>query len=297
VDRLDGLLSRPGIGVTGLREVGRSVEELMVAMARSTDQGSGVPAGEVKSQLAYQLTRRQLAVGEFERAQALRDEKEAQRRQAAAVSRPIQTVAADRPGFFVNEVDGYEGIFRSALAGKLNAAQLRELAEAEPAPTEGAVCKLVEDFTWYFVCQADDRQAAALEQGRTYRLRFAYAPQTDMPALLEHVYASGEEGYVLTFAGTRMTPEMMLLRRQAVSILQTTYEGLRISNEARRVVDGVVGVYVRSGLTMEFRPVEVIYATDTYSIVKWEQGKSGALRLYDEVIITGKDIYEGRIVK
>ena len=57
-----------------------------------------------------------------------------------------------------------------------------------------------------------------------------------------------------------------------------------------------MGVFVRSGLTFEFCPIEVLYADESYSIVRWESGKSGALKLYDEVVIGGKDLYDGKII-
>ena len=127
-------------------------------------------------------------------------------------------------------------------------------------------------------------------------VNFSYAPQQDVPVLLESIVVSGEDGYVLTFSSTYITDEILLLRSHTATVVLARYEGLRIRNEARRVIDGQVGVFVRSGLTFEFCPIEVLYADELHSIVRWEQGKSGALKLYDEVVIGGKDLYDGKII-
>ena len=182
------------------------------------------------------------------------------------------------------------------MAGKLTVAPLNDLRGAHPALSGAPLGKLVEDYTWYFCCEADKALADRLTAGGTYTLHFSYAPQQDVPVLLESIVVSGEDGYVLTFSSTYITDEILLLRSHTATVVLARYEGLRIRNEARRVIDGQVGVFVRSGLTFEFCPIEVLYADELHSIVRWEQGKSGALKLYDEVVIGGKDLYDGKII-
>ena len=114
--------------------------------------------------------------------------------------------------------------------------------------------------------------------------------------MLESASSSEQDGYVLTFRSSRTSSTCLLQRQQTAGIILTTYEGLCVNNEARRVVDGVTGVYVLSGMEMTFKPIEALYTTDAYTIVKWESNKPGALKLYDEIILSGKEIYDGKIV-
>ncbi len=154
----------------------------------------------------------------------------------------------------------------------------------------------MESYTWYFCCEADKRLADSLSENKTYTLHFSCEPEQDVPALLERITVSGNDGYVLTFSSSRITDELLLARNPTASIVLAEYEGLRIRNDARRVIDGQTGVFVRSNFIMEFRPIEVLYADDLYSVVKWEPGKNTGLRLYDEVVISGKDLYDGKII-
>jgi len=296
VTSLKRLQTSSTLGLGGAVDIERRMFDLIMTIAESAAYGSSVQAHEVREQLVYLVTRKQLATRELYDAEALIGRLEAQLALMGSISRPSGHVYASRAGYFLGVTDGYESSFASALAGKLTAEQLRNMIDSPPENTKGAAGKLVEGFTWFYACIIDPMQVSYFSVGRVYQLRFAHAPQKDMPAVLTGVYASGEDGYVLTFAGTRMTTEMMLLRTQDANIVRVTHQGLRISNEARRILDGKVGVYIRDGLTMRFRPIEVLYAADSYSIVKWQPNVEGALKLYDEVILSGRRVYSGRVV-
>ncbi len=296
IEQLDALLARPGIGMGGVSDIDSSLTSLLLSLCSYADSGNGHDAAALKSDLVYQMARRQMAVGSFTNVQELRDQLVSRRATLRAQLTSARSVNADVTGFFVNYSDGYESIYTPDLAGKLTVPALRELKAAPAAPVDDAIGKLVEGYTWYFCCEADKRLADSLTAGKTYTLHFSYAPEQDVLAVLESIVVSGEDGYVLTFSSTRVTDELLLLRSHTASIVRTKHEGLRVRNEARRVIDGQVGVFVRSGLTMEFRPIEVVYADEMYSIVKWESGKSGVLKLYDEVVVTGKDLYDGKII-
>jgi hypothetical protein len=144
------------------------------------------------------------------------------------------------------------------------------------------------------VGEADGKR---LTVGKTYQLRFGGDPDNPILAVLEGADSSEEDGYVLTFRSSRTNNTCLLQRQQTAGIILTTYEGLCVNNEARRVVDGVTGVYVLSGMEMTFKPIEALYSTDAYTIVKWETNKPGALKLYDEIILAGKKIYDGKVVQ
>ena len=64
------------------------------------------------------------------------------------------------------------------------------------------------------------------------------------------------------------------------------------------MVNGATGVYVMQGSTVKFKPVNILYTGDNYVICeKNETGDTGKLRLYDEVIEKGKDLYDGKFIQ
>ncbi|MBQ3076217.1 MAG: hypothetical protein IJC43_00015 [Clostridia bacterium] len=296
IEQLASLIARPGIGVSGVKETETAIAALLRQLTADSHLGSAHDARQIKSQLIYETSRRQMAVGAFGDAASLHEQLTARRAALSSTLSGSRQVTAPVSGFFLSYSDGYETIFDASLAGSLTVQDIERLRATPPEDRSDAVGKLVHGYTWYFACPADKSLASRLTAGRSYTLRFAYDPLTDIEATLDSIYASGEDGYVLTFSSAQITEELLLLRSHTAEILLSEHEGLRIPNEARRVVDGVTGVYIRSGLTFEFRPIEVLYADERWSIVKWEPNKSGRLKLYDEVVVTGKDLYDGKIV-
>ena len=84
-------------------------------------------------------------------------------------------------------------------------------------------------------------------------------------------------------------------RTEEIEIRLKSYKGLRVPKEAVREVDGVTGVYTLVSQKIEFRPIEVLYTGDTYVVAKYDSGDDDGLRLYDQVITEGKDLYDGKV--
>ena len=94
-----------------------------------------------------------------------------------------------------------------------------------------------------------------------------------------------------------MNKELATIRNAEVNIVSKEYKGLKLSRKALRVVKGQSGVYVVSGMSLKFVKVDVIYSTDEYIVCKQENtDDKTVLRLYDEVVVKGKNLYEGKII-
>ena len=103
------------------------------------------------------------------------------------------------------------------------------------------------------------------------------------------------------------------LRNETVQITVNSYTGLRISKSAIHdgnveVADGsgeiqrVQGVYVRHGSQLEFKEVSIMYAGPDFVIIDETPDEgilvSGeTLKLNDEVVIKGEDLFEGKNVQ
>lgn len=74
-----------------------------------------------------------------------------------------------------------------------------------------------------------------------------------------------------------------------------SYTGLRISKDAVHIVNDVNGVYVRSGQLIEFRPIVKLYENENYILVPNGGNKESKLKLYDEVVVRGRGLRDGRL--
>ena len=87
------------------------------------------------------------------------------------------------------------------------------------------------------------------------------------------------------------------MRKEKCKMLINTYSGLKVSNEALRISDGQTGVYVLIAKTIVFKPVTVLFSTDSFSIVEpCKTVSSRVLTHNDEVILGGKDLFDGKVV-
>ena len=63
------------------------------------------------------------------------------------------------------------------------------------------------------------------------------------------------------------------------------------------MVDDNLGVYVVQAGVIKFKKINVLYTSDSFTVCEIEKnGDANVLRLYDEVIDKGKNLYDGKTI-
>ena len=93
-----------------------------------------------------------------------------------------------------------------------------------------------------------------------------------------------------------MSSALATMRTGAMTIVSGSFKGLKVPRKALRVVDNTTGVYILSGMELKFIPVNVLYNDGEQIICVLENKTSGVLKLYDEVVVKGRNLYDGKIV-
>lgn len=173
------------------------------------------------------------------------------------------------------------------------------LAEGAGTRDVSGAGKLVTDYKWYFygVCTADESKR--FEGVTSVDISFPGAAEKVLPATVESVTvdeASGLAKFVLSceYVGA----DVLSLASATARIDFESFKGVRVSAKALNIVDGNKGVYVKYGNLARFRKITVLYQDDEYILVP-EGGKVGTdneVRLFDEVIVEGTDLYDGKIL-
>ena len=113
---------------------------------------------------------------------------------------------------------------------------------------------------------------------------------------------------VVVFRVNVLPKEFSYKRFQSAEIVLNSIEGISVPKKALRVVDGVEGVYILVGDVVRFRAVERIAEKDGYYIAHLKTNKElfeesvndeilvKSLSLYDNIIVSGKDLFDGKIV-
>ncbi|MCI8360002.1 MAG: hypothetical protein HFE86_01525 [Clostridiales bacterium] len=246
-------------------------------------------------QLLSLLNRKQIVTGRTQdfsgRIAVLQAEK-----QSLARGAPVQTVTSAFAGYFVSTVDGYEDVLSTEMIEALSPAQLEDLRPAV-RPTDGVVGKVVSDYEWYIAANISFSDSLKLKEGTEMTLKTALSTMPDLPVTVKKINkgASGEDVCVV-FGCKYMNGELAGIRNQPMTIVLHNYAGLRVNAKAIRIVEGQKGVYVLNGTEAKFVPIEILYAASGYSVCAMSDSTDG-LRLYDEIIVKGKNLYNGKVLK
>lgn len=251
------------------------------------------------------ITSRQLAMGDVidptEKITALKAELSELK---ANASGGYETIYAPNPGYYIGHVDGYEEALDYAYAPKANQSQIESLftyTPKSPKECKGYMGKLVDGFNWYLYCIIPAESAGDLSVGNTIEVNFPLSNAEPVDAQIVSLQNIGDNKATLILRSNLMNSQYAGLRHEEVNLVLNTYDGFQINNRAVREVDGEKGVYIVSGNIIEFKKVNLVYSDENYSLCetpKDENGnpKKGYVELYDEIIIEGTDLYDGKVL-
>ncbi len=310
--------------------VDKLLEERVNALAEAMNNGELENIDDIKADITYLLNKRQIYMNKVDnfddRVAELESEKSLL--QSKYNTEP-QAITASSAGYFVSSVDGHENKLKTENSKQLSPEDIDRLIDSLTyVDTSGYIGKISDDYKWHLVSAIPAEDAQKLSVGRTYTIKLPYAEVGSVRASLEYVNAAeGADRAVVLFTCNYLVDELASIRSQPIVIQVKSYEGIGIKTDAIRsqtvsnefevsatdaykygvVVSSTdgnvsvsydeekVGVYVLWGNEVVFRYVDVLYSRDGITVVK-NNTSDGYLKLYDEVIVEGRDLYDGKIV-
>ncbi len=216
----------------------------------------------------------------------------------SSVGQAASRVKVSSSGYFVSTVDGLEQALTPAELEGLTPEKLEEIKKTTPAATDNAVGKLVYDYEWYIACILTEEQASVLTKGKSVDVMMQTSTGRAYSVTVDSIHrGTGDGRCVVILRCATTSSELFSARRESLQIRLQEYSGLRVASSAVRVVDGVRGVYVLSGITAKFKPINAVYSNSNFTICQTDATASNGLKLYDEVIVAGRDLYDGKVVK
>ena len=252
---------------------------------------------EYSNELLTALNRRQYATGEalgFEQvAASLTAQIESLN---ATVTASQSKVVSDRSGYFVSTVDGYENVLSTQNIDKISP---QFLADVQPqSVNEGEhIGKIVSNYKWYIAANLPLKDSQQFKQGSTVKLKINLPSVHEITATVYRVSAAdNDKNCAIVFECYDTNSDLATVRSCPITIVTEEYKGLKISNRALRNVDGQVGVYIVRGLQLKYVTAKVLHQTSSFAICEIQNENSGVLRLYDEVVEKGKNLYDGKLI-
>ncbi|MBR6572338.1 MAG: hypothetical protein IKK77_01290 [Clostridia bacterium] len=248
------------------------------------------------SGLLTMMTRKKVATGEQTDFSSLKDAINIQIDQLSQSSGNVKgSIKATVSGYFVSVVDNFEDKLSTKDLSVFTPDYFNELTEGESS--EDVIGKIVYDYEWYIACLVPINDSKFYKIGETVTLKTTTTSNPRLTAKVERVNLSptGDDA-VIIFSCNEMSSELATMRSGAITIIKNEYSGLKVDSKALRVVDGKTGVYIVSGLEAKFVEANILYSNDSYAICELNNSDSSKLRLYDEVIVKGKNLYDGKII-
>ena len=241
--------------------------------------------------------RLQISTGQSSGFTATLADLQTQRAAAAAALEGLQTITADRNGYFISTaaalpLDLSEDTLKSDTAAALSERLQQEI------PTTGSdlAGRIVTGFSWRFYGVCDLDTAARFDGLTSVKIRVPGKQDEALDATVTEVAADETAGLAkITLECRTINADVLRLGREDAEIVLNTYEGIRVSKRAMHIVDGERGVYVKYGSLQRFRRIVVLFEDENYLLLDPE-AEDNEVRLYDEIIVEGPNLQDGGLV-
>lgn len=205
------------------------------------------------------------------------------------------SITAPASGLFTTVTDGFEALTRDDLT-ELTPAGVTALGDRRTAVADNVIGKLVTSKKWYFAAVMQEADAARLSAGGSATLDFGRHYSGSVPATVIRISEPENGEVAVVFACNTALADTLAMREATAEVVYTEYTGIRVPLKAIHLdEDGNAYVYVITAGQLESKPVEIIYQTGDYCLVA-RGTQSNALRAGNEIIVTGKNLSDGKVV-
>jgi hypothetical protein len=211
------------------------------------------------------------------------------------------SVYSDRSGYFYSTCDGYESIFTADAALDMSYDDFVSYTLRSPEGiSDSVIGKIAYDYRWYLACPVSKSDLKDFTLGKSYDIIFELNGNKKLALKLVKIISDTDgEGSILVFESFDAPKNFSFARMQSVKIIKSSVSGIKVPTGALRVVDGKEGVYILYGSKVYFCTTDIIGQNENYYIAAEpnpEETPYGVLYVYDNIIVSGKNLYAGKVI-
>ncbi|MBQ2848785.1 MAG: hypothetical protein IJE74_11065 [Clostridia bacterium] len=219
---------------------------------------------------------------------------------------PSEIITAEESGYYVSKLDGFENVLTCNDIDSLTAEMLEKaFVGKNNEVSDSSIGKIIDGYNWYVATVIDSAKIGGFSKGKAVSLLFDDSGKNPVTTYVYSVKNVDSEKSLVIFRCNLMNESLTSLRKVDGKIVMNEYTGLKINRDAVRLdaEDGSAGVYIRRGNMVNFRSLNIIYSEDSFVIAAKPDEESGIklshthLKLYDEVIISGKELEDGMVIR
>lgn len=255
-------------------------------------------AFKAASELITSITKSKIANGEIidfsSRLEALEAEMELLKSKSSSV---IKYITSPKSGYFSYKVDGLESKLNTKMLDDMTAEtfeQIENICSTASSDTS-AIGRVVEGSDWRVCFKSDASKFERIKSGSTIYIRLPSVTENKIKCTVTSIDTVGDTVYVV-LESNMVSGDILSQRAAAVNIIIDSYRGLRIDKNAIRKVDGEDGVFVKSNGILKYKKVKILYFSSTYAVIAYDPLSLTGVQAYDEVIVKGSDLYDGKVI-
>ena len=268
-------------------------------LVRETEDGVFEAAGTAKNTLLSLLSKKQLVTGDTLDISGTLAQLTARRQElSAGYHQAVASVRAPIAGYFADHTDGYEEALAEVDPQSLTVEKMQTLLDLEPVETAPSCGKIVGGYEWFLGCVVPESYYNALAVGNSLSVRMSFVTDDEIPVTVEAVSKDNAGKLAVTLRCAYMSEALSTIRKEEVQLQLVKHTGLKVPKRAIVIGDDMqAGVYIRSGNVVAFRKIEQEYSEPADYVICKETDESGWLHLYDDVIVGGRGLYDGKIIR
>lgn len=322
IDNLKTLSNSNFKDSVGLDSVNNLINDSIIDLLDYSNKCDYTDSKKAIDKSLYYINQRQIVTGQAKGFKAKISQLESEKQSLInSCSNSIGSVTTDKAGYYVSEADGYENALKYDKVKDLTVKDLKKVKKSKV--NSNVVGKVISNPVWYVVCQIDKDEAIKLSKmyGSDEKVKVTL-PFVSKESIESRIYSinqnSKNSGAVLVLACDYMNQDMAGIRQENVNISTLNYSGLKVSKRAlhedyvTKTVEKkngetvekrkkVQGVYVLYGSELVFKEISIVYSTNQYVLCNPtpEDGvlfNGKTVQLYDQVVIKGDNLYDGKVV-
>lgn len=284
-----------------------SIADYMMRVQESVSEGDLKSAKRLQESLLVQMNRREATIKgdiDYFSGDIAALEREKAELEARLDGDKIPTKAS-QAGYFYIETDGYENIFSAEALESLTLDGFKKIISsgADVNLVANSVGKIAKTSKWYIAFVCNRRDAVAFDKGGKYTVSFPYSEANIEMTLERTAGKTGSDEVMVVFSSHTLLTDFNFTRKQDISVVKSTSEGLKVRTSALCMENGEAGVYVLSGNTVVFKTATVLKESGGFYLVALPDEKDPSIRsatkvsLHDQVILYGKNLYAGKVLQ
>ena len=206
-------------------------------------------------------------------------------------------------GVLHSKIDGYETVFTKEGMKEISPSDFETLMNSRPVDYKRSNSDFVfgriinnYEISVFSICDRND--LLDLESGDILTIKSPDITNGSVSCTLISISEEEEGQVIIELRVSRNIDSFIKERKMQFDLVKKSYSGFRIPTEALRAseTDDSTCVYaIKDGVVVE-KPVEVLYNSGNFSIIKDDNTKSGNVLLYDIIISESRNLSAGTIL-